>query len=550
MARLDRLLPAKQIAQIGAAIGREFTYRLISAVAGISPAEMEKALVGLVASQLVFQRGAPPSSSYTFKHALVQDAAYGSMLKSRRRQLHLAIATAIEAEFPDLAEAEPELVAHHYTEAGQVEAAVPYWLRAGERAAAQSANAEAVGHLRKGLVLIRSLPQSRARAERELMLLNAIAAPTMNTKGYASPEAVQVYDEATDLCGLVGESVHIFQALAGVSTYRLVRGNAIEGLALAEEMLTAASRSSDVGPLIETHRLIGVNAAACGQFRKAREHLEQVRELFEPDQRRRWALAYGQDHLMSSLSLASWVMAALGYPDQAHDQIRRSIVVAEESGHQYSRAYAPAVALLGLYWLGEAELMLRFGDKAIGYSTEHGFPYYVAFAGICHGWARSRTGELELGIEQMRSGIAGMRATGANLLMPKFLAMLSEALRDAGCLEEADMLIAEALACCVGSGERESEADVHRIHARLRLAGTRWDIGAAQASLERSMAVARSQSARTLELLAATDLARLWNQIGERDAGRALLASCYDQFDEGYAVPTLIAARAVLENRT
>ena len=263
MARLDRLLPVKEVAQIGAALGREFSYELIAAVAPTPAAELQDALGRLVASQLVFQRGAPPTATYTFKHALVQDAAYGSMLKRRRQQLHFKIAKTLEQRFPETVEAEPELVAHHYTEAAMAEPAIAYWRRAGESAARQSASAEAVAHINRGLELVRNLPETSARAEQELVLLNTLAAPLMNTKGYAAPEAVEVYDRAHDLCKQAGESIHIFQALAGVSTYHMVRGDVTHALSLAEEMIEPAQRREELGPTIETHRLIGLHSHYC-----------------------------------------------------------------------------------------------------------------------------------------------------------------------------------------------------------------------------------------------------------------------------------------------
>ena len=249
---------------------------------------------------------------------------------------------------------------------------------------------------------------------------------------------------------------------------------------------------------------------------------------------------------MSSLSLSSWVMAALGYPDQAHAQIRDSLLEAKQSGHLFSQAYAKAVALLALYWLGETEMMLRLGDDAIGYATEHGILYYVAFAGICQGWARTRSGELAAGIEQMRAGIAGMSAAGATLLLPKHHVMLAEGLIEAGALEEASLLLEQALAHAERSGERESEADVHRIHARLCLARDPADHTTAEEDLDRALNVARSQEARLPALLAAMALARLWADLGKADAARDMLAGHLGWFTEGFGAPTLVAAREFL----
>jgi predicted ATPase/class 3 adenylate cyclase len=547
MARLDRLLPVKEVAQIGAALGREFSYKLIAAVAPTPAAELQDALGRLVASQLVFQRGAPPTATYTFKHALVQDAAYGSMLKRRRQQLHFKVAKALEQLFPETVEAEPELVAHHYTEAEMAEPAIAYWRRAGERAAQQSASAEAVAHINRGLELVRHLPDTSARAEQELVLLNTLAAPLMNTKGYAAPEAVEVYDRARQLCEQVGESIHIFQALAGVSTYHMVRGDVSYALSLAEEMITPAERQNDLGPAIETRRLLGLHSHCSGLFSRALHHFKSVQQIFDPKQRQKLALIYGQDHLMSSFTMGCQTLAALGYPEQAHHWREEAIREAERSGHKFSQAYAGALSLLALYILDEVEVIQSSASQVIALSAEQGFPFYLTIAQICQGWTLARGGSPEDGISQMRVGIEGLRATGSAVLLPGFFVMLASGFGQNGKFPEAFEFIDKSLEQSERWGERWPEAEAYRVKAALLLAKDNPDPEAAQIALKSALEVARNQEAKTWELRAATDLARLWRDQGKKNEARDVLAPTYEWFTEGLGLPTLRAAKEVLD---
>jgi predicted ATPase len=310
MARLDRLAPVKETAQIGAALGREFSFELISAISPLRDQQLLEALDQLFRSELIYVRGVPPQATYTFKHALVQDAAYESLLKARRQQLHLKIAQSLEQRFPQTVETEPEVVAHHFTAAGLAASAIPYWAKAGRRAMENSAYIEAVAHLRKGLGLVSVLPASAKSVEQELMLLNLLVTPLMYTKGYAAPEVQEVYDRTHRLCGSVGEGVDIFQARCGVSTYHMVRGDLDLGLELSRDMLRLAEIQGERDAIIEAHRLNSLNTHYGGQFHQSVEHGDQVRALFDPARDRNLALIYGQDHLMSSCVITAQSMAA------------------------------------------------------------------------------------------------------------------------------------------------------------------------------------------------------------------------------------------------
>jgi tetratricopeptide (TPR) repeat protein len=467
------------------------------------------------------------------------------MLKRRRQQLHFKIAKTLEQRFPETVEAEPELVAH-YTEAAMPEPAIAYWRRAGERAAQQSANTEAVAHITRGLELVRNLPDTSARAEQELVLLNTLAAPLMNTKGYAAPEAVRVYDRARQLCEQVGESIHIFQALAGVSTYHMVRGDVSYALSLAEQMIAPAERQNELGPLIETRRLLGLHSHCSGLFSRVLHHFKSVQQIFDPKQRQKLALIYGQDHLMSSFTMGCQTLAALGYPEQAHDWRKEAICEAERSGHKFSQAYAGALSLLSLYILDEVEVIQSSAPQVVAFSAEQGFPFYLTIAQICQGWAW-RSGSPEDGIAQMRVGIEGLRATGSAVLLPGFFVMLASGFGQNGQFAEAFEAIDKSLDQSERWGERWPEAEAYRVKAALLLAKDNPDPEAAQIALERALEVARSQEAKTWELRAATDLARLWRDQGKKNQARDLLAPTYEWFTEGLEVPVLQKAKEVLE---
>ena len=546
MARLDRLAPVKETAQIGAALGREFSYELISTISPLRGNELEAALAQLVASELIYQRGTPPETVYAFKHALVQDAAYESLLKSRRQQLHIKIAKTLEERFPQTVKAEPELVAHHYTVAGLAELAISYWAKAGTRALENSAYVEAVAHLRKGLGLVSSLPKSSNPPEQELMLLNLLATPLMYTKGYAAPEAGQVYGRAHELCQQVGASVHIFQAQCGVSTFHMVRGELERSLALAEEMLTLAERQNELGPTIEAHRLVGLESVYCGKFRKALPHLDRVRDLFDPSRHRHLALVYGQDHRMSSCVITSQALAALGYPEQARRWRREALAEAQKTDHYFSRAYARSMSLITLQYLRDMESIRDSVDDAIRFSAEQSISYWLTFALLFRGWLLVQEGKTDEAITQLRSAFASYRATGSELMVPHYNTTLAQALAQKGRIDEALEVLDGAVDQVERWGERHYEVETHRVKGDVLLACNKPDLDGVEQAYLKAVEVARRQDAKLFELRAATSLARLWHRRGKSDESRQLLNSIYGWFTEGFNSVDLKDARAAL----
>jgi predicted ATPase len=378
------------------------------------------------------------------------------------------------------------------------------------------------------------------------MLLNTLAAPLMYTKGYAAPETVEVYERAHQLCREVGESIHIFQALAGISTYHMVQGKVSYALTLAEEMIEPAERQKELGPIMEAHRLLGLHSLYSGSFRKAARHFQQVQDMFDPEQRQRWTLTYGQDHMMSSLILGSWALAALGHPDQSHAWRKRAISEAKKSRHCFSQAYASAHNLYTLYLLDEVEMIKEAAPGAISFSAEQGFPFYATFAQAFEGWAFTRRGNLQDGVIQMRAGIEGFRATGTLLFMPEFFVLLADSLGRIGEFEEAFQLIEKSLDQSDQWGERQFEADAHRVRAGLLLLQDAFNQDEAERNYVKAIEVARRQDAKLWELRAATGLARLWRDQGRKKEARELLLQVYGWFTEGFGVPTVQEANQTL----
>jgi class 3 adenylate cyclase/predicted ATPase len=546
LARLDRFAPVKGTAQVGSALGREFSYELLSAVSPLTEIELKRALDQLVQAELINVRGTPPQAVFSFKHALVRDAAYESMLKSTRSKLHATIARVLEQHFREMIEASPELAAHHYTEAGLIDPAVSYWKLAGERAAAKSANAEAIAHIKRGLGLVQLLPASRSRAERELSLLNALASPVMNTQGYAAPEAVDIYDRSYALCREVGESNSIFQALAGVSTYHMVRGEVRRAMTSAEEMLSLAEKQDQLGPIIESHRLIGLHAWTIGELEMSVHHFELVERMFDPAQRQKWALQYGQDQLMSSMALRTWSLAALGRIEEALRDLDRSAKEAKVTGHIFSLAYALTVPQLSLYYLGDAERIVAVAPRAISLCTEQGIPFYRAFSEICLGWAKARTGAPREGVASMRSGLDGWRATGAKVALSGFTLMLAEGLLQLGEAVEARTLVEESLGVADETGECHALSDGWRMMGRLHLAKQEPNFDSAKDAFSKAGDVARSQGARIWELKSAVELAMLHLNKNRVAEARELLSPIYSALAHERHVGILQEAAALM----
>jgi class 3 adenylate cyclase/predicted ATPase len=553
MARLDRLGPTtKEIAQVGSAIGREFSYELLAAVAQRSEGELRDALGRLVDAGLVFQRGVPPQASFLFKHALVQDAAYGTFLRGPRQDMHRRIAEALEAQFPDLLEVRPEIAAHHFGEAAQVEKAVAYWRRAGEVSVAKSAVREAVAQLRRGLDLLESLPESRDRKRLELDLHITLTTALMGARGYADPEVSATLERSRRLVtetGRVGTPLH-FSVLYGIWVVAYVGGNTKAGLHHATEFLSLAEAQPASGPLLIGHRILAASLMMAGDYRRALPHTKMAASLYRPDEHREFAFLYGQDIGASALCYLSWALWHRGYADQAMQTADRAVLHAREFRHAHTLVYTLwHTAILAVFARDVAKVE-RLAKEAAAIAVEHGFPLWSAHSEILLGWVAARWGQAVGGIVQMRAGVTARKATGARLIEPLFLGLIAEGLPLDGRPEEGVVLLDEALAIAAETGDVASKAELRRLQGELLQRLGTSNAGTAEAAFRQAVSEARRQGSRGYELRAAVSLARLWGEQGRRAKARDLLAPVYGWFTEGFDTPDLKEAKALLDELT
>jgi predicted ATPase len=546
MARLDRLAQIKEIAQIGAALGREFSYRLLAAVTPISGAPLRAALAQFAAADLIFGRGDPPDATYVFKHALVQDAAYSSLTRSKRQQLHSGIANALKKQFSETVETQPELMAHHLEQAGLAEQAIEYLRIAGQRAIERSANAEAIGHLKNALRLLESLPaggqRTRVAFELETMLAQALIAG----RGYAATETKETLLRARALLDDSTEPSQKFSVLYGLWACYYVGGEGDMLPRAAAELLAEAKRHGQTAALCLSHRLLGTTCISMARFDAARQHLERAQALYDPQHHPPFRYQYGQDIGATVLCYLSWALWHLGYVDQASRFAADAVKHAEALAHPFTLAYTIGHAR------GMMDVFRRRPDETRSYAAlivsicnEHGFPFWAASGQVLEGWAATCHGDTDKGVKLLRAGLAAWRETGARLWLPIYLALEAEGLSNAGDRDAALQTIDEAIATSKETGEQWAVAEVLRMKARLL--ASRAAVGEIEALLLESIEIARRQQARCWELRAACDLARLWQQQGRDSEAFNLLRSIYDQFTEGFDTPDLLDAKAILD---
>ena len=545
MARLDRLATVKGLAQLGATLGREFSYELLQAVSLWDEATLQRGLQQLVGAEFLYQQGLPPQATYLFKHALIQEAAYQSLLKSVRQQYHQRIARVLEERFLEVTETQPELLAHHYTEAGLGEEAVAYWHRAGRRALERSANLEAVTHLTKGLEVLKTLPEAPQRPQQELDLQTRLGPALMAVRGNAAPEVGLAYARARELCQQVGETPQLFPVLFGLWRFYFVGAKLQAAREVGEQLLGLAQRQRDAALLLEAHRALGESLFWLGELAPARVHLEQGVALYDPQQHRIHAFVYGRDPGMDCHSYLAWTLWGLGYPDQAVAAMHQALTLAEGVSHPFSLATALVIAAWLHQFRREVQAVQARAEAAITLSTERGFPQWLAGGMMPRGWALAEQGQIEEGITHMRRGLAAWRATGAELVQPYFLTLLAEAYGKGERAEDGLAVLAEALEAVHHTGECWWEAELYRLKGELlQAAGSGNE---AEACFHQAFDVARRQQAKSLELRAAISLSRLWQPQGKPDAARHLLAESYGWFTEGFDTADLREAKALLE---
>jgi predicted ATPase/class 3 adenylate cyclase len=548
MARLDRLAPVKEVAQIGAAIGREFQYRLIADVSSLKDEELKDALDQLAGSELLFCRGSPPDASYQFKHALVQDAAYGSLLRAKRQEIHQRIAAVLEAKYPQRVETEPELLAHHYTEGGLIDSAVPCWQRAGKHAAERSADAEAHEHLRQASKLLEDMPNSQQRREQELDTLIALGPVLMNLKGSASPDVQDAYLRARSLCDQVGQPSQRFPVLWGLWLHYQVAGKSKDALALAHEAIDLAKSLSGNDFLLQALHAAWTTHERLAEFEVALAHADQGLALYDVDQHRRHAFTYGghDPGVCAALqgAVASWF---LGYPDQANRRCARALELADAVAHSFSKAETLAYVALLCLLRREPQRALPFLDELMDFSSDSGLTLWRANGQILRSWAFSEMGRASEVLDDFRKATEQRQSMGSQVRSSLYLAAMAHALARVGETAEAESAIGQALDQIDETSERTWETVVHWVRGEIFALAPDPNLGRAAACYQEASEIARQQGARSMELRATVSLAGLWLREGRKNEARDLLAPVYDWFTEGFDTADLKEAKILLD---
>jgi class 3 adenylate cyclase/predicted ATPase len=545
-ARIDRLPPEeKQLLQAAAVIGIDVPLPLLQAVAEVSEAAVHRGLAHLQAAEFLYETRLFPERAYTFKHALTQQVAYQSLLTSTRQRYHQQLAQALAAR-PETVETQPELLAHHFTEAGLAEQAVGYWQRAGERSTARSAYVEAVAHLTKGLEALQTLPDTPERARRELDMQITLGQALQITQSLAAPEVGHAYARARELCRQVGDTPQLAVVLMGLVNFYRTRGEFEAARELGEQLLTLAQHQHDPERLASAHWTLGEVMFYLGGFIPAHAHLEQALAVSTTPQNRSRPSLFGGAARVFALGTTAYVLWLLGYPDQALTRSHAMLTYAQALQHTFSLARALHNVMVLHKLRGEADATQEWAEAALAIITEQGFGQSLGTTTFTRGWALAVQGRHEEGIAQMRQGLDARRAIGTGITLAEFSARLGEAYGRIGRAEEGLGLLAEALAV-VDKGDRWYEAELHRIKGELLLRQAVPDAPQVEACFDQALAVARRQQARSWELRAAMSLSRLWQQQGKRAEARELLAPIYRWFTEGFDTPDLQEAKTLLE---
>jgi tetratricopeptide (TPR) repeat protein len=532
-------------AQIGAAIGREFPHELLRIVASVSEDELGAGLERLIKADLLYVRTEESDTHYIFKHALVRDAAYGTLLKSRRRELHQRIARILEERFPKTVASAPELLAHHYTEASLAGQAVRYWRRAGMRATEQSANLEAIVHLSKALELLQTLPSTSERLLEEVRLQMALTTPLIAIKGYTAPEVERACNRALELCQQLGDVPELFAVLGGLGSIYFNRSELEISLELARRMLRLAETQQDPVLLLWSHYALGFNFASQGILKSARDHLERSIALYEP--RKGGSYGFVQDPGPTAMAMLAHKVYQLGYPDQALDRIRQAMTLAKSLSHPFTLAWVLRSAG-ELYWRrGDKLTAQELWEEKAALCNSQGFEPLLASASLFLGFALVDEGRGEAGIAKMQDALAGRSHALTIGEKVRGLALLALALGKMGEADQGLEKIDEALALAKQAKKFGDFYLLYLFKGQLLLMKNAAGLRKAKQCFSTALGIARDQNAKSDELRAATPLAKLMAQQGRREQARVMLCKIYNWFTEGFDTIDLKQAKASLE---
>jgi serine/threonine protein kinase/predicted ATPase len=548
MARLDRMEGERELAQLAAALGREFSYDVLVAVARVDEPTLQAELSELVRADILYVKGTPPRCAYIFKHALLEDALYSALVKSKRQRFHRRIAAVLEERFPQTIESQPELLAHHWTESGVIEQAIGYWLKAGLRSRERAAESESIGHLTKGLALLETLQDSRERDEQKLKFLTALAPASIAVRGYAAPEVGPILHRAAELCQRIGDELQQFGIMLGNWEWHLVRGDLRRSVDLAGDGMMLAERRNDPGMLMEALFMRGATMYYRGQFADARVcHENAVAEYDDRGRTSFWARHAGHNAGVTHRCYLELVLWHLGYADQARRLDRETRELAQSIGHAFSLGHAvDFTAYLGHHCRLGADVQAA-ADEELALASDQHFQLWHALGTIHKAAGMLQLGRCEEALPLLLKGYSAFRATGAEVRIPAYLGILGDAYTKCARFDDARKALDEGLKFAEKNDERCHEAELHRLTGELLVAESRDQTPAALECFNRAIETARKQHSKGWELRATTGLARVWQRQGRCEEAHAALTAVYSTFTEGFTTPDLVDARALLE---
>jgi predicted ATPase len=547
-ARMDRLpATAKRLLQATAVIGKDVTLPLLQAVTDVSEEAIQEDLRSLQAAEFLYETYALTTPVYTFKHVLTQEVAYHSLVRRARQRYHTRIAQVLEAQFPEIAEAQPELLAHHYTQADRGAQAIHYWQCAGQQAIERAGYVEAVSLLSRGLALVEALPNTPARAQQELALQMALGPAVMAVKGTANPEVEQTYARARALCQQVGDTPQLFQTLWGLCRFYRSQGALLTARELGEQLEGLAECAAAPRQRLEAHDALGTTLFYLGDYAAARKHVEQGMALTDPTTQRSQALRQGEASGLRCLGVAAQALWCLGYPAQAVQRSQAALAQAQKLAHPYSLAAAQHWATSLHYRRREALAVHVQAEALLALATAQQFPVWVGHGTCWHGWVRAMQSEDAASLTDIRQGMTAVLTTGQALFWPLHVVLLAETAGHVGQVEEGLRLLAEALTIMEANGQGDMLAEAYRLYGALLLRQSVPDALQAEAYFQQALAIARRQQAKSWELRAAVSLARQWQQQGQRAEAYDLLTPIYGWFTEGFDTADLQEAKALLK---
>jgi class 3 adenylate cyclase/predicted ATPase len=546
MERLDRVAPSRRVVQIAAVIGREFSYELLAAASRLNEEDMVSVLSQLEQADIIYRVRISPSVRFAFKHVLLRDAIYDSLLRSKKQQVHSDIAAILKDNYPELVENQPEILAYHYQEAGNSQLAIRGWFESGQRALAQSANVEAIANFRKALQLLNALPETPERTKQEIDIQLALGIPLIAVRGYASAETREAFWQARALCLRLGNIPEYFQALFGCWGNSWMSGKNNDALSMADEFLARSRELSDPVLLMVAHRVMGSTLLTLGDFQSSANHFEETIRLSTSKAKQALYNLYMVEPQVASLLLLSWDLWFLGYPDQSLSRVSEALALARELGHPYTVVFAHYMTSVVHLLRGDAARALESAERSFEMSQEQRFSLYLTLSRISRGRALGDLGRLGEARAEIELGIDEARRSGVGYMLPMMESWSAEVHAKAGENNTALSMVERALSTMGDVTGRAWEAELHRQRAQILLVLDPSKVAEAESHLKKSIEVARGQSAKSLELRGATDLAELWLMQGRFDEARSLLEPICSRFDEGAQTTDLRRARGVL----